>query len=177
MSANAMPISAAQFATALEALTTSSLIAKASEVRNSMFHLQKSNNELRDFSQRSDGGDLVCEEAILENLEVLRRLEERLCMILAEGKKRGSYQDAFQNQANHGLTSSPLLTSTTNGGRQNGFQHELKGPTASDVASQSTTISDSKRALPALTDSDLRRHIENLLAQDTEAAIDRGLQF
>ncbi|KKY17793.1 hypothetical protein UCRPC4_g05426 [Phaeomoniella chlamydospora] len=89
MSADALPISPAQFATALETLPLGNLYAKALELRNSLLHLQRSNEELRVFSQEA-GGDRDCEEAIMENEEVMDRMRERIGIIRDEVEKRGA---------------------------------------------------------------------------------------
>ncbi|KAF2182178.1 hypothetical protein K469DRAFT_246045 [Zopfia rhizophila CBS 207.26] len=82
MSADSLPITASRFATALTDLPLSSLYAKASELRNSIAHLQKSNVELQEWVEKE--GDKDCYEAYVENQEVIKRMEERIEMVKKE---------------------------------------------------------------------------------------------
>ncbi|MCJ1372278.1 hypothetical protein MMC20_003501 [Loxospora ochrophaea] len=80
------PISPARFAAALTALPLSSLHAKAAELRNSIAHLQQSNQELQEYA---NDGDEVCAEAIRENEEVVERMSERIELLKEEVEGRG----------------------------------------------------------------------------------------
>lgn len=82
MSAEAAPISHTRFAAALEDLPVSSLHAKISELRNSIAHLEKSNKDLEDFVRRENDKD--CYEALMENKEVIKRMEERITLVKKE---------------------------------------------------------------------------------------------
>ena len=86
MSATATPIPPARFAAALRDLPLSSLHAKAAELRNSIAHLLSSNKELKPFAET---GDKDCAEAITENEEVIRRMEERISLLRIEVEERG----------------------------------------------------------------------------------------
>ena len=86
MSATATPIPPARFAAALRDLPLSSLHAKAAELRNSIDHLLSSNKELELFAE---AGDKDCAEAIMENEEVIRRMEERISLLRMEVEGRG----------------------------------------------------------------------------------------
>lgn len=86
MSATATPIPPARFAAALRDLPLSSLHAKAAELRNSIAHLLSSNEELKPFAE---AGDKDCAEAIMENEEVIRRMEERISLLRIEVEGRG----------------------------------------------------------------------------------------
>jgi hypothetical protein len=86
MSATATPIPPARFAAALRDLPLSSLHAKAAELRNSIAHLLSSNEELKPFAE---AGDKDCAEAITENEEVIRRMEERISLLRIEVEGRG----------------------------------------------------------------------------------------
>lgn len=86
MSATATPIPPARFAAALRDLPLSSLHAKAAELRNSIAHLLSSNEELKPFAA---AGDKDCAEAITENEEVIRRMEERISLLRIEVEGRG----------------------------------------------------------------------------------------
>ncbi|MCJ1358316.1 MAG: hypothetical protein MMC33_008315 [Icmadophila ericetorum] len=90
MASYSTPISAARFATALPALPLSSLHAKGAEIRNSIAHLQASNEQLKEFM---DQGDRECKEVITENEEVVRRMQERLGLLKVEVERRGHVWD------------------------------------------------------------------------------------
>ncbi|MCJ1383252.1 hypothetical protein MMC17_006890 [Xylographa soralifera] len=90
MSSNAPPITPARFAAALPDLPLSSLHAKAAELRNSITHLEASNDQLRPFA---DEGDADCAEAIRENEEVIRRMRDRIALLKAEVEGRGFLWD------------------------------------------------------------------------------------
>ncbi|KAI9862479.1 MAG: hypothetical protein M1813_004330 [Trichoglossum hirsutum] len=80
------PITATAFALALPPLPLSSLRAKAAELQNSIAHLASSNAELQSYA---DAGDKDCEEAIEENREVIKRMEERIELVRVEVERRG----------------------------------------------------------------------------------------
>ncbi|KAF2266924.1 hypothetical protein CC78DRAFT_577848 [Lojkania enalia] len=81
MSAESLPITPARFAAALESLPISSLHAKAAELQNSIVHLEKSNRELEEWARQ---GDKDCYEALMENKQVIRRMEERIELVKKE---------------------------------------------------------------------------------------------
>lgn len=82
MSAESIPISSERFAKALQDLSLSSLYLKVAELRNSIAHLEKSNSELEEYVRQEEDKD--CYEAILENREVIKRMEERIALIKKE---------------------------------------------------------------------------------------------
>ncbi|KAL8730251.1 MAG: hypothetical protein Q9181_004735 [Wetmoreana brouardii] len=86
MSANAAPISLHRFAEAIAELPIDNLHAKAAEIRNSIAHLDSSNNQLR---QHADDGDPDCVDAIKENEEVIARMEARINLLRNEVESRG----------------------------------------------------------------------------------------
>lgn len=86
MSATANPILPERFAAALTELPLGSLHAKAAELRNSIAHLQHSNEQLEPYAR---DGDRECAEAIRENEEVIARMEERVTLLKAEVEGRG----------------------------------------------------------------------------------------
>ncbi|MCJ1287860.1 hypothetical protein MMC26_007212 [Xylographa opegraphella] len=90
MSSHAPPITPARFAAALPDLPLSSLHAKAAELRNSITHLQASNDQLKPFA---DEGDADCAEAIRENEDVMKRMRERIVLLQAEVEGRGFLWD------------------------------------------------------------------------------------
>ncbi|KAF2240465.1 hypothetical protein BU26DRAFT_442433 [Trematosphaeria pertusa] len=82
MSGDSLPITAERFAKALADLSLSSLYLKVAELENSIAHLQKSNGELQEFVRQEE--DKECYEAILENRDVIRRMEERIELVKRE---------------------------------------------------------------------------------------------
>ncbi|KAH8425717.1 uncharacterized protein LDX57_003464 [Aspergillus melleus] len=92
MSAESIPITPAMFAEAIQELSLSILYAKASELRNSIAHLQRSNAELETFVQEScdsaeDKREL--ESYITENKGVMTSMTERIALLKAEVERRG----------------------------------------------------------------------------------------
>lgn len=145
MSSESLPITPARFAAALEDLPLASLHLKAAELRNSISHLQYSNEQLMPFST---AGDLDCSEAILENAEVIKRMEERIGLLKAEVEGRGmpwvedeakteqQQGDVTQQQSprNSTSTNSALNGQTTNG-TSTGNQRGETVPSTSNGAS------------------------------------------
>jgi hypothetical protein len=82
MSAEALPITPARFASALTELPISSLYAKHAELTNNIAHLESSNKQLEDFARENDDRD--CYEALLENRQVMKNFNERMELIRKE---------------------------------------------------------------------------------------------
>lgn len=92
MSADATPISPTRFAEALKELPIGSLHEKAAELRNSIGHLRSSNDQIRDYllaQPENAPADADCVEAIQENVQVIKRMEERITLLKAEVEERG----------------------------------------------------------------------------------------
>jgi hypothetical protein len=101
MSAEARPISTAQFRQAIEDLPLENLYTKAAEIENSITHLRNSNRQLQEYSDsikndatldgetKEEVGDKECLEAIQENSAVIRRQEERVGLLREEVERRG----------------------------------------------------------------------------------------
>ncbi|KAF2145378.1 uncharacterized protein K452DRAFT_196351, partial [Aplosporella prunicola CBS 121167] len=81
MSAEARPITAGAFAEAIQELELGSLHAKAAELRNSIYHMQRSNAQLAPFAAE---GDQDCADAITENDDVMRRYRARIELLKEE---------------------------------------------------------------------------------------------
>jgi hypothetical protein len=92
MSAEARPITSAAFAAALTDLPVEILYNKAFELTNSIAHLQHSNTQLQEYSDRIKNdtslaesvrreGDRDCEDAIKENTVVIDRQKERIGLL------------------------------------------------------------------------------------------------
>lgn len=94
MSSDALPIGLHQFTLALKDLPLTTLHLKAAELRNSLAHLDYSNEQLRPFaesdSSSSNVPDPVCVEAIQENQEVITRMSQRLEALKEEVEGRGA---------------------------------------------------------------------------------------
>ncbi|KXX80113.1 Spermatid-associated protein [Madurella mycetomatis] len=118
MSAEAQPITPTAFAAALKDLPLSSLHLKVLELRNSIAHLDYSNEQLRPYAQGiatalSSGGtgaqssaqeqaaqpDQDCIDAIKENEQVIERMQERIRLVRAEVEERGISWAEFQSEA------------------------------------------------------------------------------
>jgi hypothetical protein len=103
MSSTTNPISPARFAAALKDLPLSTLHLKAAELRNSIAHLDYSNEQLKPFAEGThEGGngepDQDCVEAIKENEIVIARMTERIELLRAEVEGRGSSWLEFQSK-------------------------------------------------------------------------------
>ena len=89
MSNEARPISPSRFASALADLPLANLYSKAFEIRNSIAHLQRSNEELQAYSDSQPGGDEDCLDAVRENEMVIARMRERVGLVKREVENRG----------------------------------------------------------------------------------------
>lgn len=111
MSADTTPIAPARFAAALKELSIGMLHLKVLEVRNSIAHLQYSNDQLRPFAEgsavattdesvpsQSEGPDQDCVDAIRENELVIDRMLERVAIVRAEVEERGVSWTEFQSK-------------------------------------------------------------------------------
>jgi len=102
MSNEATPISPARFAEALKDLPLSTLHLKAAELRNSIAHLDYSNEQLKPFADGTEPSvnrvpDQDCVDAIRENEIVIARMKERIALLRAEVEGRGSSWLEFQS--------------------------------------------------------------------------------
>ena len=102
MSNEATPISPARFAAALKDLPLSTLHLKAMEIRNSIAHLDYSNEQLKPFADGTEASangrpDEDCIDAIKENEIVIARMQERIALLKAEVEGRGSSWLEFQS--------------------------------------------------------------------------------
>ncbi|KAM3085979.1 hypothetical protein ACMFMG_003029 [Clarireedia jacksonii] len=105
MSSEALPISPARFASALKDLPMSTLHLKAAEIRNSIAHLDYSNEEMKPFAEGrapecvNGEKDQDCVDAIKENEVVIERMNERLNMLKAEVEERGGVWGEWEKSA------------------------------------------------------------------------------
>lgn len=106
MSADTTPIAPARFASAIKDLSLGMLHLKVLEIRNSIAHLQYSNDQLKPFAdgtsaalgEPSAAPDQDCIDAIRENEAVIDRMAERLAIVRAEVEDRGFSWTEFQSQ-------------------------------------------------------------------------------
>ncbi|KAK4074760.1 uncharacterized protein Triagg1_4909 [Trichoderma aggressivum f. europaeum] len=105
MSADTTPISPARFASAIKDLSLGMLHLKVLEIRNSIAHLQYSNDQLKPFADGTSAAlgepaapDQDCIDAIKENEVVIDRMAERLAIVRAEVEDRGVSWTEFQSQ-------------------------------------------------------------------------------
>ncbi|KAB8289635.1 hypothetical protein EYC80_010549 [Monilinia laxa] len=102
MSADALPISPAAFAEALKDLPMSTLHLKVAELRNSIAHLDYSNEQLKPFAEGRapecvDGkADEDCVDAIRENEVVITRMETRISLLRTEIESRGGVWGEYE---------------------------------------------------------------------------------
>ncbi|KAJ4327111.1 hypothetical protein N0V84_002499 [Fusarium piperis] len=111
-SADTRPIAPERFAAALKDLSVGMLHLKVLEIRNSIAHLEYSNDQLKPFAEGtatalSDSStpttaasepDQDCIDAIKENEVVIDRMAERIALIRAEVEERGVSWTEFQSR-------------------------------------------------------------------------------
>ncbi|KAH6898492.1 hypothetical protein B0T10DRAFT_578276 [Thelonectria olida] len=105
-SADTRPIPPARFAAALKDLSLAMLHLKVLEIRNSIAHLQYSNDQLKPFAEGSETAldaasgapDQDCIDAIKENEAVIDRMAERIALVRAEVEERGLSWEEFQSR-------------------------------------------------------------------------------
>ena len=83
---SSQPILIARFAEAIQDLPAGNLHTKAAEIHNSILQLEHSNDELQTFARQGDGD---CADAIVENVQVISRMKERLSLLRSEVVRRG----------------------------------------------------------------------------------------
>ncbi|THC98209.1 hypothetical protein EYZ11_002291 [Aspergillus tanneri] len=92
MSAESIPIQPSAFAEAIQELPLSALYAKVLELRNSISHLRRSNDELNRFvleSCDSEDEKRELQSYIVENEDVMQSMTERIVLLKAEIVGRG----------------------------------------------------------------------------------------
>ncbi|KAL4868163.1 hypothetical protein BDV12DRAFT_197558 [Aspergillus spectabilis] len=92
MPSDTLPITLAAFAEAIKELTLPTLYAKVAELRNSISHLQRSNQELRIFvaeSCENEADKRELEGYISENEGVMQTMNERVHLCKKEVEERG----------------------------------------------------------------------------------------
>ena len=150
MNSERRAISAAQFALAIQDLPVENIYSKASEIENSISHLERSNKLLQEYSdsikneaglpaETREEGDKDCLDAIKENDIVIERQRQRIDLLRKEvGRRGGRWHEADNNVEPYKDD-----TNGANGGN---------GPPVSQR--------------PRLTDEELRRQLEARMAED-----------
>ncbi|KAM0511314.1 hypothetical protein ACHAPE_009980 [Trichoderma viride] len=126
MSADTTAISPSRFASAIKDLSIGMLHLKVLEIRNSIAHLQYSNDQLKPFAEGTSvalGGestssaepDQDCIDAIKENELVIDRMAERLAIVRVEVEDRGISWTEFQSQDEVAAAAAVTSTSTDAG--------------------------------------------------------------
>ncbi|KAK5955849.1 hypothetical protein OHC33_003490 [Knufia fluminis] len=156
MSSETRPISPNSFATAIEDLPVENLYTKAVEINNSVAHLERSNKTLQEYSdslkddesldaETRQYGDRDCLEAIRENEVVIERQQERVRLLKAEVERRGQRWHEAEPKA----------------------KEASNGNSEQPVSSGNGTAAATNTPAPnRLTDDELRRQMEERLAQD-----------
>jgi hypothetical protein len=145
-SSDALPITPSRFATALPDLPVSALHLKVLELRNSIAHLDYSNEQLRPFAEGTatttttsqptqpqqessspsteaaqTGGDADCADAIRENEQVIGRMQERIRLVRAEVERRGLSWSEFQSEAEREAEAAAAAAAAADGDEKTGI--------------------------------------------------------
>lgn len=128
MSATATPIRAELFALAIKDLPSSSLHYKARELRNSIAHLDYSNQQMLPYTDGTNGEpDPDCIDAIKENEAVIERQKERLGLLKVEVEGRGMNWREFMSAEELEAQNGDANTSDTNGDLVDGEGNPVNG--------------------------------------------------
>lgn len=143
MSGESFPILASIFADAIKELPLSTVHAKAAELRNSIAHLRRSNDELKSFvaeSCESESDKTELEGYIAENRGVISSMEERIALLKAEVEGRGQLWIEPDTGTRDATDADHESSTAVNGARNDGADVEGSGG-----ASQGTQASDSNQ--------------------------------
>jgi hypothetical protein len=184
MSADTTPITAGRFAAALKELSINMLHLKVLEIRNSIAHLQYSNDQLKPFAEGSAtalsdagsngaGPDQDCIDAIRENEQVIDRMNERIALVRIEVEERGvSWTEFMSKEEVEAQQQQQQQQEASAASAVNGGSHEAPAPQHSawsDGTFQTGTIRNGEVHLDrtpgqpsggSLSDEELRRALE-----------------
>ncbi|KAJ5939438.1 hypothetical protein N7466_002572 [Penicillium verhagenii] len=127
MAAQTTSINPTDFAEAIAELPLSAVYSKVSELRNSIAHLHRSNEEMRFFlaeSQETEEDKKELEGYVLENEGVVTSMNERLSLLKVEVERRGQTwieekkDSTDEAQASSEETSAPVSNGTAGLGDQ-----------------------------------------------------------
>ncbi|KAI1342616.1 hypothetical protein F5Y15DRAFT_310129 [Xylariaceae sp. FL0016] len=193
MSSESVPINPARFAEALKELPSSSLALKVLELRNSIAHLDYSNEELKPFAEgtvptldqqaqtnpdQPAQPDQDCIDAIAENEAVISRMQERINLIKIEVESRGLSWDEFKGKEEEAAAqveaqnggASATATNLTNGVNGHGQQPDGQHQAWSDGTFTTGTIR-------GVSDEELLRQLEGLMPPDEENDAEGGMHL
>ncbi|KAH8837492.1 hypothetical protein MCOR27_005522 [Pyricularia oryzae] len=146
MSSETLPISPARFAEAIKELSLAGLHLKVLEIRNSIAHLDYSNEQLRPFAEGKEpvhGGDGTaqpdqdCIDAIKENEGVIERMQERIRLVRVEVEEnRGCSWTEFESAEERGQRGGQTTESAVPGSNA---ELATNNTTTSTVNGQGTT--------------------------------------
>jgi hypothetical protein len=134
------------FALAITDLPLENIYTKAAELQNSITHLLNSNIQMQPFAEEGDG---VCRDAIRENDEVIKRMEERIGLCRTEVESRGQV----------------WMGGTSIGAAAN--EGEVI-PNGVNGHAQESSVEQPRQASGRLNDEELRRQLEVQLDDDDE---------
>lgn len=150
MSSTSAPIPAHRFAEAIKDLPLPNLHYKAAEIRNSIEHLESSNQQLQSFA---DDGDSDCKEAIEENVIVIQRMEQRIQLLKQEVEGRGyKWSDNEQKQDDIDM----------NGNGEASPARDLASPAATATEQGTRSIGGS------ISDEELARRLRERIGEDDD---------
>ena len=167
------------FASALGDLPLANLYSKAFEIRNSIAHLQRSNEELQSYSDTQPDGDTDCLEAVRENEVVIERMRERVGLIKREVENRGGRwheADVEVDGVDGEKTDSGVLGNGHTNGATNGAQdaHENTGQGSGGARAahpERADNSDHRQAGGRLNDEELRRRMLERIGGDDDIGL------
>ncbi|OOG01181.1 hypothetical protein ASPCADRAFT_941 [Aspergillus carbonarius ITEM 5010] len=150
MSSESLPIALTAFAEAIKELPLPVLYAKVSEIRNSIAHLHRSNQELRAFiaeSCESETDKQELESYIIENEGVAVSMTERIDLLKAEVESRGQQwielDEKEKGQQNGDSASSPSqATNGTTEGSEATVQRGSSNPASTENSGDAQTGQD-----------------------------------
>lgn len=149
MSRETIPITASIFADAIKELPLSTVYAKVSELRNSISHLHRSNDELRSFitsSCESEDDRRELESYVSENEGVVASMQERIGLLKAEVENRGQLWIEVEN-ATDARTDGSQTTSTVNGASRDATGSSAHDPSGGSANDESRNTNDGEEGV------------------------------
>lgn len=133
MSAASTPITLDRFLEAIADLPLGNLHAKAAELRNSIIHLESSNEQLRQYAAE---GDRDCADAVRENQEVIQSMSQRIDYLRREVETRGfRWEEDEHNGSNEISQDLQQHAAPSNGTTATQVEHLGGNPTARGTGS------------------------------------------
>lgn len=203
MSDPTTPITPTRFAAALKELSIPLLHLKVLELRNSIAHLDYSNEQLRPFADGTEAvlsssspapqPDQDCIDAIAENEAVIARMLERIDLVRKEVEERGCSWTEFQSkeeveaeERRRGEGLEGLVNGVNGEAEMNG--ESTRGDPWRDGTFQTGTISNGEVRMDqasgsrtgtggSLTDEELRRRMEEQMRNLDDDDDDEGMHL